>query len=112
MVDVVKPPVGVTGTTSLVDIGDVVPTGKVRSIDLRCANIGSAVAYADVYLVNTVDGAQSHYRCKNYPIPFQELTSAPDLESGYVLTAGWKVQVRASAGSALAFSLTQIEDDA
>lgn len=112
MVDTVSPLKTVTVSTSLVDIGDVVASGKVRSIDLRCTNIGAADGYADVYMVDTNNSANNHYRAKNYPVPFQQLSSAPDLENGLLLTAGWKVQVRASAASTLAFSLTTVEDDA
>jgi hypothetical protein len=112
MADTINAPVRLTGTTSLTDIGNEVPTGKVRSVDLRCANITTSDVYVDVYLVDTANPSNNHYRCRNYPVTYLQTGGAPDLESGLLLTAGWKVQVRASANSAADFSLTSVDDDA
>ncbi len=103
-------PVQQVGTTALTLIGSVVPAGKVRRADLRASNItAGSDAYADVYIN---DGANSGYRCKTYPVPYGQPGSAPDLEYGLVLTAGQSLQIRSSANASIAFSLTQIEDDA
>lgn len=100
-------PIKLTLTTSLADIGTVVDATKVRTVDLRICNIGAADANVDVYLV---DGTNNHYRAKNFPIPYNTSNSAPDLEQSFPITAGWKIQLRASAGSTLEASMTYVED--
>ncbi len=96
------------GTMALVNIGDVVPAGKMRRLDLRAANIAAGSdANADVYVY---DGANSGYRCKTYPVPFNQIGSTPDLEFGLLLAGGQRLQIRASAEDKIAFSLSQSED--
>lgn len=110
-------PVGQVATTALVDLGNAatpatVPANKERTVTIRAANIGAADAYVDLYLVDTVTGANSHYRVKNYPVPYQTPGSAPDLESRLLIPAGFKVQIQASAAAVVAVSLTGFERDA
>lgn len=108
------PPIQKTGTTGLVTIYTV-PAGKKARIDLRACNIhASNDGYADVYLVdpNTAANANDGYRCRNFPVPFQQAGSAPDLEYGLPMVAGMALQVRASAAATVAFSLSGVEDDA
>lgn len=105
------PPVALTATTSLQDLGPAVPSGKVRRLDIRAANVGAADAFCDVYLLDPLT-TNSGYRAKNYPVPYQAAGSAPDMEQGLVLPAGWKVQVRASAAAAVSFTMAIVEDDA
>lgn len=112
MADTINPPVKLTGGVALADIGGVVPVNKVRSIDLRATNVVTANAYADVFLIDTNNSANNHYRCRNYPVPYLQTGSAPDLEYGLLLTAGWKMQVRSSVANAIDFSYTAVEDDA
>lgn len=99
-------PVGVTGTTSLADLGAAVAAGHDQRVNVRVCNIGSADANADLYLVN---GSNDHYRVKNFPVPYNGDGSAIDLEVDLLLPDGWKLQVRASAASTLAFSRTGVD---
>lgn len=111
MSSAITPPLQmVASSTGLTDLGAVVPAGKVRRVDLRACNITTgADASLDLYLTQT---GNSGYRHRTYPIPFFQPGSAPDVEYGWVLTAGQKLQARASAASAVGLSLTQVEDDA
>jgi hypothetical protein len=107
----ILPPIQLTGTAALATIG-AVPAGKVWRVDLRACNIAAADAYADVYINDTGTPANSGYRCKNYPVPYLQAGSAPDLEYGLILTAGQQLQIRASAINAIAFSLSPVQTDA
>lgn len=109
-------PVNQLATTGLVDLGNaatpaIVPAGKERTVSIRACNDGSALAYVDLYLVDTVTLANSIRRLRNFPIPYQEAGSAPDLEDGLVIPAGMKLQVQASANNAVAISMTGYERD-
>lgn len=95
-------------TTSLQDLTDATPSNKVRSLDVRFANIGTADGYADLVLTN---GTIVINRAKNYPIPYQEPGSAPDMEQKIVVPAGWKLQAKASANTTVEASATGVEAD-
>lgn len=103
-------------TTTLTDIGPqgqaaATPVGKVRIATVRVANIGAVSANADLNIVD--GGTNDGYRVKNYPVdPFTLGLSATDFERVVVLTAGQKLQHRASANSVLSISVQWIEDDA
>jgi hypothetical protein len=111
MAAVFQPPVKVTATTGLTDIGSAVPSSTVRSCDLRVANVGAADVLVDVFLLDPLS-SNSGYRAKNFLIPYQSNQSAIDMELGLVLPAGWKIQVRASVGSAAEFTMSYVEDAA
>jgi len=102
-------PVNLALTTSLADLTSAVSTGKVRRYDVRFANVGAADAYADLVLT---DGLTTINRAKNYPVPYQQPGSAPDMEQVIVVPAGWKLRAKASASSAVEASVTGIEADA
>lgn len=104
------PPVTLVCTTSLVDLGVVVPTAKVRRYDVRAVNIGSGDVYVDLWAIDPAAGANSHPRAKNFLIPFQTSNSAIDLETGFMLPAGWKMQAKASAASACQVTASLVED--
>lgn len=104
-----------TLTTSLVDIGPpglaaATPAGKVRTAKVRISNVGIASANADLFLVD--GGTNDGYRAKNYPIDPFGVASSPDFERVVTLTAGQKLQARASAGATLVISIEWIEEDA
>lgn len=104
-----------TATTTLADFGPLgaavaTPAGKNRTLWLRACNIGALDASADVFIVDTVTGANSGYRAKNYPITYNTKDSAPDFEQKLVLTPNLKVQIRASANSTIAFSGEWVEE--
>lgn len=96
-------------TTGLADAIAAVAASKVRRYDVRAANIGAADATVDLVLTN---GAIVNYRAKNYPVPYNNAASAPDLENGLIIPTGWKLQAKASAGSTVELSITGVEDDA
>lgn len=98
-------PVHLALTTVLQDIFTVTPAGKVRTMDLRYANVGAADAYADVV---ATDGVTVITRAKNFPVTFQSVGGAPDMEQKIVLPAGWKLQGKASANGAVEASLVNI----
>lgn len=102
-------PASVVCTTSLADLFSNVATGKVRKINVRAANVGAAAANLDLTLYN---GTTTVYRCKNYPVGYNDTTAAPDVESGLVIPAGWRIQVKASAGSNIEVSYDGVEADA
>lgn len=96
-------------TTSLADLMSAPATGKVRRVDVRFANVGTADTFADLVLT---DGSTTIYRAKNYPVPYENAGSAPDVEQGLVVPAGWKLQAKALAGTTVEASYTGIEADA
>lgn len=98
-------PVVLAVTTVLSDLGVVTPAGKVRKVDVRFSNIGSADAYGDLVVTN---GSITLQRAKNYPVPFQAAGSAPDMELQLILPAGFKLQARASANSTIEAGITNI----
>lgn len=102
-------PVDLLLTTTLTDITAATPAGKVRTYDVRYANVGVADAYADLVLT---DGVTVINRAKNYPVPYQAVGSAPDIEQGVVIPAGWKLRGKASANAAVEASVTGVEADA
>lgn len=95
-------------TTTLQDLTDVTPANKVRSLDVRFTNVGAASGYGDLVLTN---GTIIIDRAKNYPVPYQDAGSAPDMEQKIVLPAGWKLQAKASATNTVQASATGIEAD-
>ncbi len=104
-----------TLTTSLVDIGPqglaaATPAGKVRTAKVRISNVGIISANADLFLVD--GGTNDGYRAKNFPIDPFGVTSSPDFERVVTLTAGQKLQARASAATTLVISIEWIEEDA
>lgn len=101
-------PVKLALTTSLQDLTLVTPSGKVRRYDVRFANVGSADGYGDLVLT---DGATVINRAKNYPVPYQGVGSAPDMESGVLVPAGWKLQAKANAVTTIEASATGVEAD-
>lgn len=92
-------------TTALQDLTDVTPAGKVRTFDVRFANVGAADGYASLVLTN---GVLTIQRAKNYPVPFQQAGSAPDMEQKIIVPAGWKVQTMASANGVVEASAVNI----
>lgn len=102
-------PVNLACTTSLADLTAAPASGKVRRYDVRAANVGSADAYVDLVLT---DGTTTINRAKNYPVTYQAAGSAPDLESGVLVPAGWKLRAKASASSAVEVSAFGVEADA
>lgn len=100
-------PVKLALTTALQDIGVATPTGHVRTYDLRFANVGAADATGDVVLT---DGTTVITRAKNFPVPFNQPGSAPDMEQKLVVPAGWKLQAKASATSSVEASLVNCID--
>lgn len=102
-------PVHLVCTTSLSDLTAAPAAGKVRRYDVRAANTGSASASVDLVLT---DGSTTIYRCKTYPVGFNDLTAAPDLELALVVPAGWKLQAKASAGTTIEVSANGVEADA
>jgi len=109
---VFEPPVTLTCTTGLSDLGVVVPSGKVRRYDVRAVNIGSADVFVDVFAVDPASGANSHYRCKNFPLRFQDVSGAVDVDLAFFLPAGWKLQAKASASSSAQVTATMVTGDA
>lgn len=87
-------------TTSLADLGIAVPALHLQIRDIRVCNIGAADAYADCV---ATDGTIVIYLCKNMRVGYQD-DSVVDIIKRYPMNAGWKLQVRASAGSTLDFS--------
>lgn len=102
-------PVKLALTTTLQDLTVVTPANKVRSYDIRFANVGAADAYADLVVT---DGTTVITRAKNYPIPYQQAGSAPDMEQKIILPAGWKIQAKASATVSIEASAIGVEADA
>lgn len=96
-------------TTALQDLTPATPAGKVRSYDVRFANVGGADGYGDLVLT---DGTTTINRAKNYPVPYQKPGSSPDMENGLKVPAGWKLQAKASASTTIEASTTFIETDA
>lgn len=90
------------------------PNGKVRFAYVRIANVGDADHFADLKIVDTlvVDNSNDGYRAKNFPVGFSESGSAPDFERRLVLTAGQKLQTKASANNQLVNSIVWLEADA
>lgn len=110
-------PVNLVASTALADLGNAatpaaVPVGKERVVDVRASCEGAADAYVDLYLVDVATPANSVRRVRNYPVPYQSAGSAPDLERGLLIPAGFKLQVQASANAAVAISMTGHERDA
>lgn len=103
-------------TGALADIGPQgaatvhTPPGKARVVYVRFTNI-SADAWADLKIVDTNDGANSGYRAKTYPVPFNTNGSAPDFEVRLVLTPGQKLQHRGSNSGVLVISTAWFEGD-
>lgn len=106
---IVQTPAVVTGTTSWQQIGQAVPANMVGAFSLRAANIGSALAYANVRINN---GSAQGRRAINFPVPYQDPGSAPDMEEDFRLPAGWWIEVMASAASAIEFTLETVFDNA
>ena len=102
-------PVKLALTATLQDLGNATPAGKVRSWDIRFANVGAADASADLVIT---DGTTVITRAKNYPVPYNQPGSAPDMEQKLTLPAGWKVQAKASGTLAIEASGTFVEADA
>lgn len=96
-----------TGTPQ--DLTPLTPVGKVRSYDVRFANVGSANSFADVILT---DGTVVITRAKEYPVPYRQAGSAPDVERLLVVPAGWKLQAKAAASLQVEASVTGVEADA
>ena len=97
-------------TTSVQDLGDVTPANKVRTWHVRFANVGAENAFADLNVITP--SAVSVPRAKNYPVPYQQAGSAPDIEDGkLVLKAGHKLQAKASASSVVMASAYYVEAD-
>lgn len=105
----VSAPVKLALTNSLQDLGDVTPVGKIRSWTVRFANVGSESGYGDLVLT---DGTTVITRAKNYPVPYQQAGSAPDMEERLTLAAGWKIQAKASASVTVEASGIYTEIDA
>lgn len=105
---IVVAPVKLALTTTLQDLTDVTPVNKVRSWDVRFANVGAADGFGDLVLTN---GTIVITRAKNYPVPYMESGSAPDMEQKIVLPAGWKLQAKASATVTVEASATGVEAD-
>lgn len=103
-------PVGQVLGTGLADFCGPVPAGDIWCIDIRTANSGTADGTVDLFLVDTNGVGVNHYRAKNFPVPFSTVGSAPDMEQKLVLSAGWKVQMRASAAATVTASMTGIQD--
>lgn len=101
-------PVKLALTTGLQDLTTAVGAAKVRSYDIRVANIGAADAYVDLVLT---DGVTVITRVKNYPVPYQQGGSAVDLEEKLVVPTGWKLQAKASANATLEASAVAVEAD-
>lgn len=101
-------PVTAVCTTSFADITVAPATGKVRKLDIRAANVGAADATVSLTIT---DGTTTINRLATYPVPFNSSGSAPDLELGLMLPAGWKARAKASAGSTIEVSVTGIEAD-
>lgn len=101
-------PVKLALTTALQDLTSATPAGKVRSWNVRFANVGAADAYGDLVITN---GVVVITRAKNYPVPYQSAGSAPDMEQKLVLPEGWKIQAKASAGVTIEASADCIEAD-
>lgn len=101
----VKHAVGTTLADSIAAVG----ANLVRRYDVRAVNVGSSDATVDLVLT---DGATVSYRARNYPVPFNSVNSAPDLENGLIVPAGWKLQARASAANTVELSITGVQDDA
>lgn len=91
-------------TLVLQDIGVVTPPGKVRKFDVRFANVGGEDAFGDLVITN---GTVVINRAKNYPVPYRQAGSAPDMEN-IILPAGWKVQGKASATGMIEASIANM----
>jgi hypothetical protein len=102
-------PVTLVLTTVLTDITSATPAGKVRRYDVRYANVGVADAYGDLVLT---DGVTVINRAKSYPVPYQAAGSAPDIEQGIVVPAGWKLRGKSSLATTLEASVIGVEADA
>jgi hypothetical protein len=109
MAATVLTPVKLALTTTLADLTTAVAVGKVRSYDVRFANVGATDATADLVLT---DGTTSINRAKSYPLPYQMPGAAPDMEQRLVVPAGWKLAAKASANNAVEASVTGVEADA
>jgi hypothetical protein len=81
-------------TLDLQDLTPVTPDNKVRTYDVRFINVGSANGTADLVMT---DGTNVVTCAQTYPVPFNQAGSAPDMEQGIVVPAGWKLQAKASA---------------
>lgn len=110
MPSVILEPTRLQCTGALLDIPNtLVDADKVRCVDVRAANYGAADSTVDLVLT---DGATVIYRARGYPVPFQNVGSAPDLEQRLTIPAGWKLQARAGATGVVEVSVTGVEDDA
>lgn len=98
-------PTKVVLTITLQDIGVVTPANKVRTLDVRFANVGGEDAFGDLVITN---GTTVINRAKNYPVPYKQVGSAPDMESKIIVPAGWKLQGKASAGLMVEASILNI----
>lgn len=94
-------------TTGLQDLIDVTPPGKIRIVKVRFANVGAADAYGNLVITNGVTSIQ---RAKNYPVPYQQSGSAPDMEEPIELPPGWKIQAMASANGVVEASATNLKE--
>lgn len=95
-------------TTTLQDLGTATPSNKIRTAKVRYANVGAGDASADLVVT---DGTTVITRAKNYPIPYNQAGSAPDMEEKLFLPVGWKIQGKASANNVVEASLEIIEAD-
>lgn len=102
-------PVKLALTTSLQELTSATPPGKVRRYDVRFANVGSADGYGDLVLT---DGTTSINRAAGYPVTYRGVGSAPDMENGLIVPAGWKLQAKALATGTIEASVTGVEADA
>lgn len=95
-------------TTSLGDLMAAPAAGKVRTVAVRFCNVGAADAYGDLVMTN---GVTTINRAKNYPVLYEAPGSAPDIEQTLTVPAGYKLQAKASASSAVEASYTYTEAD-
>ena len=101
-------PVKLALTIALQDLTSATPAGKVRTWYVRFANVGADAAYGDLVITN---GTIVINRVKNYPVPYQQAGSAPDMEEKLMLPAGWKIQAKASATGFVEASAFCVEAD-
>lgn len=94
-------------TTVLQDLTPYVAAGKIRKCNVRFANVGAANGYGHLFMTN---GTVTITRAKNYPVPFQDPGSAPDMEQAIEVPPGWKLQVQASANGVVEASVTNLKE--
>lgn len=102
-------PVSIVLTASYVPLTVAPAVGKVRRYDIRFANVGIADGLGSLQLTN---GTVVINRAITYPVPFQAAGSAPDMEIGILLPAGWFFQARATAVGVIEASAYGVESDA